>query len=223
MTNRGAVARTRSHVLQVAFGLLYSRLAFLHELVGRAAYGPSWDGRRRHVVPDSPAGVILDIGCGEGRLLATLPQNSITAIGVEPSAVMASKARSRGVNIVRASAQALPVASKSVAHILATYPGPWLIDSSTWDEFTRVLVPGGTVTVLIGGTITRGHGARIRRLLLRLAYGGDEVSIEHAPPIGHPQIIGEYALVEDEWGQAIIWSGTRHEQQQGDTGLRGWR
>lgn len=198
----------RRRVLEVIFGLLYRRLGFLHETAGRAIYGSAWDGRRRHVVPTDRNGVLLDVGCGEGRLLQTIHTHPLFALGVEPSPVMARRARRRNVAVVQATAQALPTRSGSVCHVIATYPGPWIADQRTWDEIARVTVPGASVQILLGGDIVRGRGSFVRSRLMRLAYGTTNAN-DQMPVLGNAQITGGYVHRDDRWGTAILWSGTR--------------
>lgn len=209
MSASNVARRIRGRVLQLVFQLLYTRLGFLHEAAGRIAYGPAWNGRRLHVVPADPAGTLLDIGCGEGRLLRSITALHVFALGAEPSQTMVRRANQHGVSIVQATAQSLPVRSGAIQHVIATYPGPWIVDPLTWDELARVTTPGATVRVLLGGDITRGRRSLVRRRLLRLAYGGGGVRAEQLPPLGNEEVVGEYIFVEDEWGTAIVWSGIR--------------
>ncbi len=200
----------RRWLLQSAFELLYRRLGFLHETAGRVACGAAWDGRRRHVIPTVWSGTLLDVGCGEGRLLHSLDTRNVFGIGIEPSPVMAGRARRRHVSVIQATAQALPLQAGSVRHLVATYPGPWIVDPQTWDEIARVTEHGATIRVLLGGDIDRGRGAAFRSLLHRLAYGKSDAT-DNLPALGNQLIRGEYLWLDDEWGQAILWTGVRSE------------
>lgn len=209
MSSRNVAARIRGRILQTIFQLLYTRLGFLHEVTGRVVYGSAWDGRRLHVLPADAAGRLLDIGCGEGRLLNAIAGHKQFAVGVDPSPEMTRRAHRRGVKVVRASAQFLPLLDDAVQHVIATYPGPWIFDAQTWEEIARVCAPGATVRILLGGDITGGRGAFIRSRLLRIAYGSGTVSSERLPMLGNEQVVGDYVVVEDTWGMAIVWSGNR--------------
>jgi SAM-dependent methyltransferase len=201
-------SRVRSRLLQTMFHLLYTRLGFLHEVAGRTAYGPAWNGRRKHVIPTKRSRTLLDLGCGEGRLLSSIGVRQVFAVGVEPSRAMARRAGRRLATVVLATAQALPLQDGSVGHVVATYPGPWIIDPQTWDEIARVTEDGGRVDILLGGDIVRGRGSILRRRLLRLAYGGTN-GTGHLPTLGNDQVIGEYVTKDDEWGTAVLWCGMR--------------
>ena len=195
-------------MLQTVFQLLYTRLGFLHETVGRIVYGAAWGGRRRHVVPTVLAGPMLDVGCGEGWLLLSDRDSPVFALGIDASEGMARRARRRGVSVVQAISQALPLRSGAIAHVVVTYPGPWIIDLRTWEEIARVTVPGATVTVLVGGDISRGRGAFLRSRLIQIAYGAGS-NAETLPALGNADVTGDYATVDDRWGTALLWTGIR--------------
>ncbi|MDQ3548440.1 MAG: class I SAM-dependent methyltransferase [Chloroflexota bacterium] len=203
------MSQTRARMLQGAFRLLYTRLGFLHEVVGGVVYGRAWNGRRRHVVPDELTGAVLDIGCGEGWLLASISNRGVQTLGIEPSERMSRRAFHRGARAIRAVAQSLPIRDGTIQHVIATYPGPWVIDPQTWAEIARVSAYSASVQILLGGDISRGRGAFVRSRLLRLAYGKRNGSLAQLPPLGNDRVVGGYALIEDEWGQAIVWSGVR--------------
>jgi SAM-dependent methyltransferase len=213
LLSKGNAARAR--LLNAAFQLLYSRLAFLHELAGSVVFGPAWSARRQLlVVGDVGAAFIVDVGCGEGRLLANPGWGATTRLGIDPSRQATRRARCRGVYVARGSAQQLPVRSASVGHLVCSYPGPWIMDPAVWAELARVLAPGGSLTILVGGVTTRGRGARVRRLAQCVIYGKqrvDDASQNAQTPagFGHPAIPGTLMTVEDAWGYAYVWRGSR--------------
>jgi SAM-dependent methyltransferase len=209
MSLMAIMSQVRGRLLRVTFGLLYDRLAFLHETTGRLAYGPAWDGRRRHVLRLDDAGPIMDVGCGEGKLLASLASMEALAFGIEPSATMARRARMDGLLVIQAAAQSLPVQDGKIQRVIVTYPGPWIIDRQSWEEIARVMAPGGTVAVLLGGDISRGRWSSVRRKVLQLAFGQSAGTSGHLPPMGNDSVTGDYFLVEDRWGQSVIWAGKR--------------
>lgn len=202
----------RSRVLRKLFELLYDPLVFLHEPAGVCLFGPSWRGRRTRLVQGLPErGTLVDLGCGAGHLLAVLSRRQGLAIGIEPSARMAHRATKRGQAVVMARAEALPLPDAIATVIVASYPGPWIMDPRTWDEIARVATSGAQVRILIGGTVTRGPLAFVRPRLIRLVYG-QEPHIETGmtvPGLGHPSIEGRLYAREDEWGEAFIWEGVR--------------
>ncbi len=202
----------RSRVLNKLFGLLYGPLVFLHEPAGACLFGPSWAGRRSsvgHTIPDK--GLVLDLGCGGGLLLSELPHRCGLSVGIEPSPMMAQRARARGCLLVRANAERLPIPDAAVSAIVCTYPGPWIRASRVWDELARVTGPDAAVTILLGGSVTRGRFSTVRSRLIQVIYGGDLQHPDNAELVGfgHAQISGRAALVDDAWGQAIVWTGVR--------------
>ena len=203
-------ASLRGRLLAGAFGLLYGRLGFFHEIAGRALFGRAWSARRTLVIPVSPGGTLVDIGCGDGRLLMHSRLRRVSRVGVEPSRAAAARARRRGAPVVVAAAQALPVRAGTVSHIVSTYPGPWVFDVATWSEIARALAPGGDLAILIGGDYRRGRLAGVRALARRLAYGSPPA--EDAPDLPLPrqnELRGRLECVEDEWGIAWVWRGCR--------------
>lgn len=206
------LAAWRAYLLQQAFELLYGPLVLFHEPLGRTIFGPSWHGRRQDVLARlTAAWTVIDVGSGAGHLVAEAERFGFSAVGVEPSAAMRRLSRRRGVVATEGRAQSLPIGTKSADAVVATYPGGWILDLATWDEFARVLKPGGHVIVLLGGTVERGRGSLIRRGMLWLAYGSAAGTIDHPSlqRMGHPDIPGQTEIVDDRWGKAILWVGRR--------------
>jgi hypothetical protein len=90
------------------------------------------------------------------------------------------------------------------------------MEPASWDELARVLAPGASLSVLLGGVTSRCRGARVRRLVQRLAYG--QPSADQLPAksrlnfyFGNIAISGTLNRVDDEWGYAFVWSGSRAE------------
>jgi hypothetical protein len=115
------------------------------------------------------------------------------------------------VPVVRARAQQLPLPDGTVTSVVGTYPGPWLLDPATWRELERVLRPGGTVAILLGGATTRGRGALARRALQRLAYGRASHDARELSwnGLGTERIRGAIEVINDAWGVAYVWRGVR--------------
>ena len=205
------VLTLRQRALQFAFTLLYGPLAGLHEVAGKALTGAAWHGRRIRLLDQIPSGTLLDIGCGEGRLLVAAEDRGMTAIGIDPSMPMLRRARRRGAPVICARVQQLPLLDGSVGAVVCSYPGPWIIEPGTWSELARVLTPGAPVQMLLGGATTVGRGAGLRKLLARVAYGrlADGGAAAQLPTLGCSLIIGSYETRADDWGMAIVWRGQR--------------
>lgn len=95
----------------------------------------------------------VDVGCGTG-VLAKLEMDIVgpngTAIGLDPSPGMLSKARERGVaQTLVARAERLPLSSNNMDFLSMGYALRHVDDLATaFDEYFRVLKPGGTVMLL---------------------------------------------------------------------------
>ncbi|HEY0483423.1 MAG TPA: class I SAM-dependent methyltransferase [Kofleriaceae bacterium] len=89
---------------------------------------------------------VLEVGCGTGLILHRTGRFARQAIGVDLSGGMLAKARQRGLEVVQASATALPIATASVDvaysfKVLAHIPD---IEGAL-REMARVVRPGGWV------------------------------------------------------------------------------
>ena len=69
-------------------------------------------------------------------------------------------------SLVQGTAQAIPLPACSVDCIILTFPTAYVFDLRTWQEFGRVLAPGGCVIWVDGGEID--HPGLIARLLQAL-------------------------------------------------------
>ena len=65
------------------------------------------------VAPLAQGNDVLELGCGTGLILRRLSKSARTAVGVDISMGMASKARDRGLNVALASVERLPFADES--------------------------------------------------------------------------------------------------------------
>jgi ubiquinone/menaquinone biosynthesis C-methylase UbiE len=101
------------------------------------------------------APVVVDVGCGTGRLLerlrAALPAASL--VGVDPSAGMISVARAkeglRGVRLEVGSAEALPLEDAGCDVVVSTVSfHHWSDKAGGLRDVARVLRPGGHVLLL---------------------------------------------------------------------------
>jgi SAM-dependent methyltransferase len=94
----------------------------------------------RKAVGSRPTGRALEVGVGTGRFAAPLG----ISIGIEPAACMARMAKSRGIDVVRACAEALPFRNASFDLIIAVTVICFLPDPMpALREAHRVLAPGG--------------------------------------------------------------------------------
>jgi SAM-dependent methyltransferase len=99
--------------------------------------------------PPSGNASVLDVGCGWGAIASVLrPWGRV--LGVDRSEAACEEAERRGVEVVRGSAESLPVESGSMDIVLATDVLEHLDDDvAAARELQRVLKPGGLALVTV--------------------------------------------------------------------------
>jgi SAM-dependent methyltransferase len=103
---------------------------------------------RRYVAKPDP--VIVDIGCGTGATATALGRvGRVVGIDFSPLALKACSSRGLG-ELLRAKAEAIPLATGSVDAIVATDILEHLDDDlAALSEFRRILKPGGQVVMTV--------------------------------------------------------------------------
>jgi demethylmenaquinone methyltransferase / 2-methoxy-6-polyprenyl-1,4-benzoquinol methylase len=133
---------------------LFAPLGPTYDRVGAVlSFGqdPLW---RRFLVSRLPTdrGHVLDVATGTGLVAAELIRRGYRVTGVDQSTEMLSRARQRfgdDVELVEASAEALPFADDSFDHLTVTYLLRYVSDPrATVSELARVVRPGGVVASL---------------------------------------------------------------------------
>lgn len=133
---------------------LFAPLGPSYDRVGAAlSFGqdPLW---RRFLVSRLPpdGGHVLDVATGTGLVAAELRRRGYRVTGVDQSAEMLARARRRfggDVELVEASADALPFDAASFDHLTFTYLLRYVGDpAATLAELARVVRPGGVVASL---------------------------------------------------------------------------
>jgi ubiquinone/menaquinone biosynthesis C-methylase UbiE len=126
---------------------------------------------RRRVVA-AAEGRVLEIGIGSGLNLSLYGANVERVFGLDPSPVLIEKAAQAGkragarVELLRASAERIPLESRSIDTIVMTWVGCSIPDVETaLAEMRRVLKPGGSMLFVEHG---RSPEARVARWQDRL-------------------------------------------------------
>ncbi len=145
----------------------------------------------RSPVP-SPAPVILDVGCGTGATLRAVEDMGVAA-GMDRSGEALRYCRLRGLRrLLRATAEALPVASESVDVLLALDLLEHVADDgAAVREFARVLRPGGVLLVTVPACPALwsehdealDHLRRYRSARLRAILAGAGLQVERLSPV----------------------------------------
>jgi demethylmenaquinone methyltransferase/2-methoxy-6-polyprenyl-1,4-benzoquinol methylase len=132
---------------------LFAPLGPTYDRVGAAlslGQDPRW---RRFLVSRLPrGGHVLDVATGTGLVAAELLRQGFEVTGLDLSPEMLAVAHRRfgdEVELIQASAEALPLHSASFDHLTAAYPLRYVADpGATLAEFARVVRPGGVVASL---------------------------------------------------------------------------
>jgi len=132
---------------------LFAPLGPTYDRVGAAlslGQDPRW---RRFLVSRLPrGGHVLDVATGTGLVAAELLRQGFKVTGVDLSPEMLAVAHRRfgdDVELINASAEALPLASASFDHLTSAYPLRYVADpGATLAELARVVRPGGVVASL---------------------------------------------------------------------------
>jgi trans-aconitate methyltransferase len=116
--------------------------AFVHELAGGVVDWLALQITER----------VLDLGCGDGALTARLASSGARVRGVDASAQMVGAARSRGLSVDEASAEALPYSDATFDAVFSNAALHWVRDQEAMmREVHRVLRPGGRFVAEMGG------------------------------------------------------------------------
>jgi SAM-dependent methyltransferase len=144
-----------------------------------------WYAERRAMVRRTasqwPAGRALDVGCAGGGNTAVLRDLGWSVSGLEYSAAGAEIAASRGLDVVRGDAAALPFADATFDLVMSTDVWEHIEDdAAVARETARVLRPGGRALVAVpcsmklwsGHDVALGHHRRYERDQLAALMAG---------------------------------------------------
>jgi len=142
-----SVSRSHAIALFAPLGQSYDRVGAVLSL----GQDPRW---RRFLVSRIPAdrGTVLDVATGTGLVADLLLRGGHAVTGLDQSAEMLDAARARfdgRVELVLASAEALPFPDASFDHLTFTYLLRYVDEpGAVLRELARVVRPGGTVAML---------------------------------------------------------------------------
>lgn len=105
-------------------------------------------------------GIVADIGCGRGTELEGLGGNDCSAFGIDVDEGALLECRSRGLRVLRAHAEQLPVRTACLDGAVCKVVVPYTDESRVLSEIARVLKPGG-----VGHFSYHGAGYYLRYLL----------------------------------------------------------
>jgi ubiquinone/menaquinone biosynthesis C-methylase UbiE len=140
--------------LQLFFRLLYTRFAFLYDIVAWTSSMGQWRQWQLAALIEFKPGVILEIGHGPGYGQLDLKHAGYACVGLDPSRQMNKLARRRLTqagqkpDIVCGCAQALPFADQAFSGLMSTFPSEYIIDAETLVEAHRVLFQGASFTIV---------------------------------------------------------------------------
>jgi SAM-dependent methyltransferase len=146
----------------------------------------TWPTLRQMLPP--PAGLTLDVGCGEGRGARELGALGYRVVGLDRSPTLVAAAAERGSTVVLGDAGRLPFADGCASLVFASMA---LLDiddlQPALDEIGRVLQPGGSLVAAIVHPLIsayepselRADTARLPAPYLRSRHYQDDVTSKH--------------------------------------------
>lgn len=156
------------------FERLYYELAWSYDLVAAVVSQGYWFAWTRAALPAVQGQYVLEIGCGTGHLQTALAHAAIAHAGLDLSRPMLAQARRRlrradlELRLLRANALRLPFDADAFSDVVATFPAPYIMATSTLAEIRRVLRPNGQLVIVDGGVV---HATGWYAAAVELLYG----------------------------------------------------
>jgi SAM-dependent methyltransferase len=118
----------------------------------------NYDVRWRFLTADVRADqMILDIGCGYGKLMAHLAQLGTNVVGIEVDPKLIDLCRESGLDVRAGCAEKIPFPDDSFDRIVCSVVVPYTDERRAVAEWERVIKPGGSIFATLHGT---GYGLR---------------------------------------------------------------
>ena len=153
---------------------LYNEFAWTYDWASWLVSLGQWWGWRKAALDYLVGPRVLEVGFGTGDLLIEMALQGWDVHGLELSPAMhritARKMRRCGVWAprVRGLIQAMPFPDRAFNSIVSTFPAEFIIQPPAWQEFGRVLAPGGRL--IVTGTYLRTDNPFLRHVL-RTVFG----------------------------------------------------
>lgn len=179
-------------LVRFGFRLLYNEFAWTYDAVAwLVSGGGEWRAWQRTAISaiNLPNGArILEVAHGTGNLHLDLLNADYRCVGVDISRAMgriaSGKIRRAGYapNLVRASADALPMADRAFDGLVCTFPTEFLMQARTLSEFRRVLRPDARFAIVLHGVLLRGWWRPVLDFMFRVTgQGGIQQEAVPAP------------------------------------------
>ncbi|HVB05890.1 MAG TPA: class I SAM-dependent methyltransferase [Acidimicrobiales bacterium] len=141
-------------------------------------------------------GLVLDLGCGEGQVARALAAAGPAVVGLDPSRAQLDNARAEGggPRLVCGAGEALPFAGGSLGGVVCCLAIEHSDDpDALLGEVARVLVPGGTLLLLVNHPMYQGPGS---------GFVDDQILDEHYWRVG-PYLSEQVTVEQVDAGVAI--------------------
>src|SRR5262249_55526652 len=151
-----------------------------------------------HGLLPPPAGLTLDVGCGEGRVSRQLRSRGYDVIGIDASETLVEEAQSADPDgrYEVARIEALPIVDGAAQLVVCVNVLPHIHDfSGAARELVRVLGPGGTL--LIGTIHPVAQAGTFDEELGELRVRGYFTHEAHAVPLGEHHVFHQHRTIED--------------------------
>ena len=135
-----------------------------------------------------PGAPVLELGCGDGRVLEMLRAAGHRVFGVDldPEALRAARRRNLSQAVIRADAERLPFVGATFGTVVSGFFSANLMDREAMvSEAARVLQPGGALAYTMMNPTVRVLDLAQRRLR-RLALPRPAKLLAHARRLGDP-------------------------------------
>jgi SAM-dependent methyltransferase len=133
---------------------------WLDEVTGDAAYESEVLPLALDLLAPSPGGVYLDLGCGDGSLLAAVVAAGAGAVGVDASPTLAEHARRVAPVVLARLPDLSPLRSESVDGVSVVLVLEHLAEPAPlFAEAARVTRPGGTLVVVTNHPLVTAPGS----------------------------------------------------------------